>query len=61
MILPRDDHEGVMVYLVVLAENPSHASIPPYQNGTMAKDACRVWKVLWRRERALDRMRVRAV
>ncbi len=35
--------------------NPSHASIPPYQNGTMAKDAWWVRKVFWRRERAHDK------
>ncbi len=30
------DLEGIWF---VLVENPSHASIPPHQNGTMAKDA----------------------
>ncbi len=33
----------------------SHASILPYQNGTMAKDAWLVRKVYWSRERAHDK------
>ncbi len=40
---------------------PSHVSIPPYQNSTMAKDAWWVRKVHWRRERAPDKTGKRVV
>ncbi len=41
-------------------EKPSrHALIPPNQIGTIVKDACRVGKVYWRRERAHDKTRIR--
>ncbi len=42
-------------------EAPSHASIPPHQNGMMAKDAWWVRKVYWRRERAHDKTGKRVV
>ncbi len=46
--------------LFVLWGNPQPRSDPPRsQNGTMAKDAWRVRKVYWRRERAYDKTRVR--
>ncbi len=38
-------------YKLFFEKTPSHASIPPYQNGTMAKDAESVRTV--RRERGL--------
>ncbi len=43
-------------------EAPGHGPIPPHnQNGTMAKDACGVVKMYWRRERARDQTRERIV
>ncbi len=42
-------------------ETHSHVSIPPYQDGTMAKDAWCVRKVYWRRERAHDKTGKRVI
>ncbi len=36
-------------------KTPSHVSIPPNQHGTVVKDAWRVTKIYWRRERAHDK------
>ncbi len=49
------------MYQVVIREISSHASIPLYQNGTMAKDACGVRNIYWPRERAHDKTRERVV
>ncbi len=49
-------------YLFVLWGNPQPLSDPPHsQNGTMAKDALRVRKVYWGRERAHDKTGERVV
>ncbi len=40
---------------------PATVRSPHSQNGTMAKDACGVGKMYWRRDRAHDKMRVRVV
>ncbi len=53
--------KGYIKFQFVLRETPSRASIPPYQNGTMAKDDCWVGKVYWRRGRALDQTGERVV
>ncbi len=46
---------------LIFEKTPSPVSIPPYQNGTMAKDAWWIRKVYWRRERAHDKTGKRVV
>ncbi len=48
-------------HLVLGKKNPSHVTIPPNQNGKIAKGTCWVGKVYWRRKRAHDRTTARVV
>ncbi len=55
----RHETNNACFLTVVGPSPPSHASIPPNQNSTMAKDDCWVGKMNWRRDRALDKTVVR--